>query len=108
MLSLRDNLGSYMTDDALVSILEQVGMANRWVESNHGFDDKLLSLAAELSSGEEQRLAIARVLSRLCKENISSIVKPKLIILDEAVSNIDVKSSEMILTSLSEQAGTEG
>lgn len=55
-----------------------------------GFDTKISDLKDNLSSGEKQRLGLARVFLR----------KPKLLLLDEATSNIDAINEGIILNAL--------
>ena len=55
-----------------------------------GFDTKITDLKDNLSSGEKQRLGLARVFLR----------KPKLLLLDEATSNIDAINEGIILNAL--------
>ena len=74
------------TDEQIYACLEQVNLA-QFVRDNGGLDMPLLSRGANLSGGQIQRLALARAL----------LHNAELYIFDEATSNIDVESEEIIL-----------
>ena len=74
------------TDEQIYACLEQVNLA-QFVRDNGGLDMQLLSRGANLSGGQIQRLALARAL----------LHNAELYIFDEATSNIDVESEEIIL-----------
>ena len=87
--SLRENMLmalSDASDDAIYQCLEQVNLAN-FVRENGGLDMTLLSRGTNLSGGQIQRLALARAL----------LHNTNLYVFDEATSNIDVESEEIIL-----------
>ena len=87
--SLRDNMlmaKTGATDEQIYQCLEQVNLAN-FVRENGGLDMPLLSRATNLSGGQIQRLALARAL----------LHDAQVYIFDEATSNIDVESEEVIL-----------
>ena len=76
------------TDEQIYACLEQVNLAHFVRErENGGLDMQLLSRGANLSGGQIQRLALARAL----------LHNAELYIFDEATSNIDVESEEIIL-----------
>lgn len=60
-----------------------------------GFDTKISDLKDNFSSGEKQRLGLARVFLR----------KPKLLLLDEATSNIDAINEGIVLNALKKYKG---
>jgi ATP-binding cassette subfamily C protein len=63
----------------------------KYIESlPNGLDTKITDLKDNLSSGEKQRLGLARVFLK----------KPKLLLLDEATSNIDAINEGIILNAL--------
>ena len=74
------------TDEQIYACLEQVNLA-QFVRDNGGLEMQLLSRGANLSGGQIQRLALARAL----------LHNAALYIFDEATSNIDVESEEIIL-----------
>ena len=74
------------TDEQIYACLEQVNLA-QFVRENGGLDMQLLSRGTNLSGGQIQRLALARAL----------LHNAELYIFDEATSNIDVESEEIIL-----------
>ncbi|MBN6711177.1 ABC transporter ATP-binding protein/permease [Haemophilus haemoglobinophilus] len=87
--SLRENMlmaDLQATDEQIYQCLEQVNLA-QFVRENGGLDMQLLSRGTNLSGGQIQRLALARAL----------LHNASLYIFDEATSNIDVESEEIIL-----------
>ncbi|KYK82997.1 hypothetical protein SA2200_11830, partial [Aggregatibacter actinomycetemcomitans serotype d str. SA2200] len=87
--SLRENMLmvlSNASDETIYQCLEQVNLAN-FVRENGGLEMPLLSRGSNLSGGQIQRLALARAL----------LHNADVYIFDEATSNIDVESEEIIL-----------
>ncbi|QIA77354.1 ABC transporter ATP-binding protein/permease [Rodentibacter caecimuris] len=87
--SLRENMQMAKTDasdEQIYQCLEQVNLAD-FVRENGGLDMPLLSRGTNLSGGQIQRLALARAL----------LHNARFYIFDEATSNIDVESEEVIL-----------
>ncbi|WP_233116611.1 ABC transporter ATP-binding protein/permease [Aggregatibacter actinomycetemcomitans] len=87
--SLRENMLmmlSNASDEVIYQCLEQVNLAN-FVRENGGLEMPLLSRGSNLSGGQIQRLALARALFH----------NADVYIFDEATSNIDVESEEIIL-----------
>ncbi|MDG6881564.1 ATP-binding/permease protein CydD [Phocoenobacter uteri] len=87
--SLRENMlmaNLEASDEQIYQTLAQVNLAN-FVRENGGLDMPLLSRGSNLSGGQIQRLALARAL----------LHNADLYIFDEATSNIDVESEEIIL-----------
>lgn len=70
----------------MIRVLRQVNLYDFFYE-NDGLDTKILENASNLSGGQKQRLSIARALLK----------DSKIYIFDEATSNIDVESEEIIM-----------
>lgn len=87
--SLRYNLkiaNKNADDNRLREVLEEVGLYS-YFKKIGGLDSILESAGNNLSGGQKQRLAIGRVLLK----------EPKILILDESISNIDKESEDLIL-----------
>ncbi len=97
--TVMDNLmmGSPMaSDDMMTAALKRVNLAD-FVESEGGLDMQLNERASNLSGGQKQRLAMARALLK----------DSGVYIFDEATSNIDIESEEMIMSVIRELAKTK-
>lgn len=85
------------TKQELEDVLEKVNLLG-FLNTQDGLQTKLLEKASNLSGGQCQRLAIARA---LLKKNAS------VYIFDEATSNIDIESEELIMNIIHELAKTK-
>jgi ATP-binding cassette subfamily B protein len=86
--SVRENLtlgDSRLTDAELLAALEAVG-ADGILARLGGLDGELRERGSNLSAGERQLIAFARVMAH----------KPSVLVLDEATSNVDTFSEERI------------
>lgn len=84
------------TDEELNEALEKVNLLS-FLETKDGLKTKLQERAGNLSGGQCQRLAIARAL----------LMDAEVYIFDEATSNIDIESEEMIMKVVHELARTK-
>ena len=85
------------TKQELEDALEKVNLLG-FLNTQDGINTKLLEKASNLSGGQCQRLAIARA---LLKKDTS------IYIFDEAASNIDIESEELIMNVIHELAKTK-
>ena len=83
------------TDTEMREVLKKVNLLG-FLDTQNGLDTKLLEKAGNLSGGQCQRLAIARAL----------LADAPVYIMDEATSNIDVESEELIMDIIHEMAKT--
>lgn len=91
--TIYDNLIIAKPDATKEEVIEACKNASvlKYIESlPNGFETKITDLKDNLSSGEKQRLGLARVFLK----------KPKLLLLDEATSNIDAINESVILNAL--------
>ncbi len=91
--SVRDNvaLGRAVSDELIQDALERVGLATYVEQLSEGLNTQLGQGEVNLSAGQKQLLALARVL----------VAKPKILILDEATANIDSGTEQLIQKTLS-------
>lgn len=90
--SVRDNvtLGREVSDSLIWDVLEKVQLDGVVRAMNAGLDTLLGEQGNNLSVGQKQLLALARVL----------VQQPKILILDEATANIDSGTEQAIQTAL--------
>lgn len=94
--TLRENIvmaKDDVSDDAIYSALKKVNLYDEIMDKG-GLEMPLSSGGLNLSGGQRQRLALAR----------SMVYDPKIFIFDEATSNIDIESEEIILDNIKEIA----
>ncbi|MBQ9328196.1 MAG: ABC transporter ATP-binding protein/permease [Solobacterium sp.] len=84
------------SDKRLWEVLEECGLAG-FLNSENGLETKLMENAENLSGGQRQRLALARAL----------LHDSPIYIFDEATSNIDIESEELILKKIQELSSTK-
>jgi len=90
--TVRDNLlmaDPSANDEKLWKVLSDCNIAE-FLRSENGLDTKLTENASNLSGGQRQRLALARAI----------LHDAKVYIFDEAISNIDIESEEIILSGI--------
>ena len=88
--TVEDNLKMAKNDaskEEMEAVLKKVNLLD-FLNTQDGLNTKLLEKTSNLSGGQAQRLALARA---LLKENVS------IYIFDEATSNIDIESEEIIM-----------
>lgn len=94
-------LGAYslpQTVRSLVALLPQERERVWAVLKQLGMVDKMYRRADELSGGEQQRVALARAL----------ISRPELLLADEPIASVDVKTAATVLESLRELNARQG
>ena len=84
------------TEEQLWHALEQVNLAE-FVKSLGGLDEPVAEKGSNLSGGQRQRLALARAL----------LHNSQMYIFDEATSNIDVESEDVIMQQVHQLAQTK-
>jgi ATP-binding cassette subfamily B protein/subfamily B ATP-binding cassette protein MsbA len=91
--SVRDNIayGRYDATDAEVEDAARQANAHEFIERlPEGFETWVGERGVKLSGGQQQRLAIARAV----------LAAPRILILDEATSNLDTESEQLIQASM--------
>ncbi|HBC3538389.1 ABC transporter transmembrane domain-containing protein [Vibrio parahaemolyticus] len=90
--SVRENisLSRAVSDEQIWDALDKVGLSEQIRRYPNGLDTQLGQGETNLSAGQKQLLALARVL----------VAKPKIFILDEATANIDSGTEALIQKSL--------
>ncbi len=97
--TVRENLllaSPEATDEQQWEALERCGI-DGFFKAENGLDTMIIENAANLSGGQKQRLALARAI----------LHDAKIYIFDEATSNIDVESEELILSEIKKLAQTK-
>ena len=93
--SVRDNIayGRYDATDADIEDAARRANAHEFiVRLPQSYDTTIGERGVKLSGGQQQRLAIARAI----------LARPQILILDEATSNLDTESEQMIQASMAE------
>jgi ATP-binding cassette subfamily B protein/subfamily B ATP-binding cassette protein MsbA len=96
--SVRDNIAYGRTDATDVDVQEAARRANAHefiLKLPAGYDTSIGERGVRLSGGQRQRLAIARAI----------VASPKILILDEATSNLDTESEQLIEQSIATLVG---
>lgn len=94
--SIRENLklgDLNISDSDMISISRELGVDEFVARMPRGYDSVLNERGANLSKGQRQRIALARAILK----------KPKVLILDEATSNMDYGSEKKIIRFLKSQ-----
>ncbi len=93
--SVRDNIayGRHDASDAEVQDAARRANAHEFIERlPQGYDTFVGERGVKLSGGQQQRLAIARAI----------LARPQILILDEATSNLDTESEQLIQASMAD------
>ena len=97
--TVRENLtmaNEHLSDEAIIEVLKKVKLWDIF-SKNKGLDTSLESQGKNLSGGQAQRVALARAL----------LYDASVYIFDEATSNIDIESEEIILNIIHNLAKTK-
>jgi ATP-binding cassette subfamily B protein len=95
--TVRDNLryGQPRADDGQVIAAARSAQAHDFItELANGYDSRVAQRGANFSGGQRQRIALARAL----------LLQPKLLILDDSTSAVDVETETLIQNALSAQS----
>jgi ABC-type multidrug transport system fused ATPase/permease subunit len=87
--TVRDNLTFFsrdIPDDQIIEVLERLGLSEWHASLPDGLDSALASEGSNLSAGQAQLLALARIF----------LLDPGLVILDEASSRLDPATEQLI------------
>lgn len=93
--SIRDNISfgnTKATEEEITSAAKKAEIYNEIMELPEGFDTLLGERGTNLSGGQKQRIAIARAL----------ILKPPILILDDALSSVDSQTERAIMENISD------
>lgn len=96
--SVRDNIryGAPEADEATVVAAAQAAQAHNFIlDLPNGYDTHIEERGVNLSGGQKQRIAIARAL----------LTKPRILILDDSTSAVDVETETKIQDALEQQMG---
>ena len=96
--TVRDNIryGAPEADEATVVAAAQAAQAHNFIlDLPNGYDTHIEERGVNLSGGQKQRIAIARAL----------LTKPRILILDDSTSAVDVETETKIQDALEQQMG---